>query len=170
MRNTCKLKQHLPLLPHSFSGSTLCFHKCHLYLPSVPSSIGRRGMGGHGQFLWLFLPPHPFPLFQCGSSPGAAVLQDKLLLHEHSIQEISTFSSMGSWMGLQGDTCSTMFSPQIPGNPCIWATRTGWNSTQALRLDLPRTQGTGNCAQQQQFLTTFQHDPGPEHFAQLRLI
>lgn len=99
------LKQHLPSpLPHPQLHTLI-------HDSSTPCP---KWQGGWGYSLYLqTLPPHTFPLLQCGLSMGCS-----------SFKEISICSSMGSSRGCNTDICSsawstTFFSPPLPFHPSL---------------------------------------------------
>lgn len=105
MKITDTLKQHLPSpLPHPQLHTLI-------HDSSTPCPKWQAGWG-YGLSLQT-LPPHTFPLLQCGLSMGCS-----------SFKEISICSSIGSSRGCNTDICSsawsaTFFSPPLPFHPSL---------------------------------------------------
>lgn len=82
------------------------------------AQVERHG-GGHSHFLSHFTPaPAWFPSTSCSPSEQTCCCASPPWLQ--FLQEISTFSTMGSYMGLQGDICSTMVCPRAAAESPSW--------------------------------------------------
>lgn len=90
-------------------GSTLLFHPELLYLLLPQAVEGKREMTGLQSICnrssLLLLSSHIFPRLQQVSSPGAAVLQDKLAPAWGLPQAVNISSGMGSSMDCSVNTC-----------------------------------------------------------------